>query len=143
MDYWEFAQFIVMIGSPRLQNFKVLVRNNCSSQNVVMADGSTVTLQRFIETMRCQSKLAFFKDGSLPSKSQQVPDELMKCLHPQRSFEELVHTLPTELRQVVEEARCKGQLEESIMAFRAFEVYTLSCIAEKVSTTLGLFDNCH
>lgn len=137
MNYSEFAQFIVMVGCPRLQHFRELVRSNCSSKCIVMADTWTAMLGHFMEAIMTDvSKLSFFKDGTSPMKCQQVPDELRKCLHPQKSFDELLHTLPLELGQVVEDVRCKGQHTHSMLAFRAFEVYMLSCVAEKVSSVL-------
>lgn len=134
MNYWELAQFIVMVGQPRLHHFKELVRADCSSKSVIMADTCTAVLEYFIEAvMTDQSKLSFFKGDLM---YQQVPDELKKCLHPDRSFEKLLLTLPVELTQVVEDARCKGQHEHSMVAFRAFEVYMLSHVAEQVGTVL-------
>lgn len=139
MNYEEFAQFIVLLGCPRLQHFKELVKKECSPKSLVVAESSTVALEHFMETvMNDRSKLTFFSaETSLSSlMCQQVPDKLSKCLHPRTPLQHLLQVLPSELRHVVEEMRSQGHLKKSMLTFRSFEVYTLSSVAEKVGRAL-------
>ncbi len=164
MDYWEFAQFLVMLAIPRLRQFLHLA-HPCSAD---MASTYTASLERFIQRVSANSNLlTFFNSGALPvglnssklpsepppdapsklppdapsklppdAPSKPPPDALDKCLHPEKAFVELISLLPWELRQVVEDGRCESQLGNNVLVFRSFEVYTLSRVAKEVGDLL-------
>lgn len=134
MDYWEFAQFIVMLALPRLQEFESLLQ---CLDTPISPPAPIAVLQLFIQQVSVHSnKLTFFRAGALPAACRPTADDLEKCLHPERPFVELLSLLPHQLREVVEMAGYKGQVMTSILAFRSVELYTLSSVAEEVSKLL-------
>lgn len=137
MDYWEFAQFIAMLALPRLHQFESLASLQCPV--ATMADSHVIdTLKEFIQQLRGSrsSALTFFRAGALPVDYGPPPDDLEKSLHPEEPFVRLLVLLPHQLREMVEMGRCKGQLKNNVLAFRSFELYVLSCVAEEVSKLL-------
>ena len=129
MDYWEFAQFIVVLALPRLKEFESLVSTQCVSLTPI------VTLKQFIQQVSTHSNtLTFF--GALPPTCPSPPDDLGKCLHPEKPFTDLLLLLPHQLRQVVETRECKGLVETSLLSFRSLELHMLSSVAEELKELL-------
>lgn len=118
MDYWEFAQFLVVVASPRLLRFQHLLR-------MPTTDSFSTKLQEFIQEVRgAHQQLTFFKDGIFPSSS--LTDSLVQHLEPGRGLHLLYDQLPPDLKAVL------GVEQSSELVFRAFEVCRLSIVAEVV-----------
>lgn len=135
MDYWEFAQFIVILASPRLHELEAIVKQVCSSAaaTAILSNSHFTSLKHFIHEVSDRAS-TFFKDNVIPVDfgSRAPSDDLETCIHPHTSFKDLLCELPQEVRQVVEKTQHKG----SILTYRSFELYMLSRVAKEVNQVL-------
>lgn len=142
MDYWEFAQFLVMISGPRLQDYDRLVRQTPSIIDPAKAKHYSEKLKRFIQDIgRSRYPKNFFGDEVFPDDLglKSVPaDDLATCLNAELPFKQLLRELPSDLRETMEFSGCH---EDNQLIFRAFEVYILSHVAEEVCQALNNTSN--
>ena len=135
MDYWEFAQFIVILGLPRLHELEAIVKQVCSSAaaTAILSNSHFTSLKHFIDKVRDRPS-TLFKDNVIPVNfGNWVPsDDLETCIHPHTVFKDLLCELPQEVRHVVE----KVQAKDNILTYRSFELWMLSRVAKEVDQVL-------
>lgn len=134
MDYWEFAQFIVILASSRLHQLEAIVKQVCSSAaTAILSNSHFTSLVHFIHKV-CGRASTFFKENVIPvDLGSRVPsDHLETCIRPHTVFKELLCELPYEVQQVVE----KTHYKDNILTYRSFELCMLSRVAKEVDQVL-------
>ncbi len=132
MDYWEFAQFLIAIATPRVRCFELLCQEySCPSHPHLHQ------LKHFIQKVKeMKYRKTFFQSGCFPPDlaSRSIPDCLGLCLDKSDPLDVLLSELPPEFKQLV------SYTQNSHLVFRAFEVYTLDTVAHTLEGHLSLFE---
>ena len=122
MDYWEFAQFIVILAMPRLRCLKSLPEG----------DNAYTELKQFVDKVATKHTITFFKSGSFPHGLYGKPlsdSSLISCLNVQANFKEFVDVFPSGMKQLLEQGTCDSS---SGQVYRAFELLALSSVAKEL-----------
>ena len=155
MDYWEFAQFLTVVGLPRLSEAQLLLTSIslASPSNAINSTLSSME-QLLLKITTSSRKLTFFESGSLPAKFQltsSVADNLASCDCLIRGAKEretntqpfavLYDLLPEEFQLILVNvldkdkeklSRQRTHAQLSQLIFRLFELITINTVLGEV-----------
>lgn len=149
MDYWEFAQFLCVIGLPRLRETRMLL-----SSISVLGEADRIVLDSIEQklskiTTSSTRKLTFFENGSLPPELElttSVGDSLSTMSHDclrvgakvtktdSQPFSALLPLL-SKNSQAIASKSC------GVLNFRLFELHAIDCVLDENLLPFVLTDN--
>ena len=150
MDYWEFAQFLSIIGLPRLREAQAIITSFSKPSNAITTALSN-TEQLLSKMTISPRKLTFFENGTLPAQllhqNPTVSDNLATCdcLIKQvkkegakniQPFSVLYDRLPQEFQQLLildkDHEDISRQRMHAQLILRLFELATISTVLGEV-----------
>lgn len=155
MDYWEFAQFLVVIGLPRLRETQAILSSIYKRSDAITTALSNIE-QLLLKITTSSRKLTFFEDSTLPAELHRlnptVGDNLATCERLIRQAEErkitiqpfsaLYDLLPEEFHQVLVLDKDKDDLSRqrtrAQLIFRLFELITINTVLGEVLQCISI-----
>ena len=154
MDYWEFAQFLITIGLPRLREAQSLLSSMGEPPDCVILSSIE---QLLLKLTTSSKKLTFFKNGTLPQALQltsAVHDSLATCewlicpaykikeeTNPRRPFASLYHLLPQRFQQVLvsnDDRETRQTIGHAQLTFRLFELMNIKTVLSEVLQNVSI-----
>lgn len=149
MDYWEFAQFLSVVGLPRLRETQAILSSIYQPSDAITTALSNIE-QLLLKITTSSRKLTFFENGTLPAElhhlNPTVSDNLAtcECLIRQakerkitvQPFSALCDLLPEEFQEVLVLDKDKDDLSRqrtrAQLIFRLFELITINTVLGEV-----------
>ena len=149
MDYWEFAQFLSVIGLPRLKETQATLSSIYKPSDAITTVLSNIE-QLLLKVSTSSRKLTFLENSALPAElhhlTPTVSDNLAmcECLVRQakereiniQPFSALYDLLPEEFRQILVLDKHKEDLSRrrtrAQLIFRLFELITINTVLREV-----------
>ena len=153
MDYWEFAQFLCVIGLPRLTETRSLLSSISVPGNADISVLDNIE-QKLLKITSSSKRLTFFENGGLPSElelSHLVADNVATMSHDRptqdgntseaapNSFTSLIPLLPEQFRAITSSSNCctkDGDIDQqktrSKLIFRLFELHAIDTVLDEL-----------